>query len=75
VLIIFVLISYQCPCDPRRDTSRVMERLHLYWSIFLFWENDQLKQKYKLLGVEVLDIKNKCLHWKWLFKPLNKEGV
>src|SRR5699024_9879163 len=27
------------------------------------------------LGIEVLDIKNKCLLSKWLFKLLSKEGV
>jgi hypothetical protein len=27
------------------------------------------------LGIEVLDIKNKCLLSKWLFKLLNEEGI
>jgi hypothetical protein len=27
------------------------------------------------LGVEVLDIKNKCLLSKWLFKLMHEEGV
>ena len=27
------------------------------------------------LGIEVLEIKNKCLLSKWLFKILNEEGV
>jgi hypothetical protein len=27
------------------------------------------------LGIEVLEIKNKCLLSKWLFKLLNEEGV
>jgi hypothetical protein len=66
----------------------VMKRLDFYQSHF-FWQSDQHKRKYKLtiwniicrprdqggLGVEVLDIKNKCLLSKWLFKILNEEGV
>jgi hypothetical protein len=66
----------------------VMKRLDFYQSHF-FWQSDQHKRKYRLtkwniicrprdqggLGVEVLDIKNKCLLSKWLFKILNEEGV
>jgi hypothetical protein len=66
----------------------VRKRLDFYRSQF-FWQNDQLKKKYRLtrwniicrpkdqggLGVEVLDIKNRCLLSKWLFKLLNKEGM
>ena len=54
-----------------------------------FWQSTQTKKKYILtkwniichpkdqggLGIEVLDIKNKCLLSKWLFKLLNEEGV
>jgi hypothetical protein len=66
----------------------VQKRLDFYWSCF-FWENNQLKRKYRLtrwniicrpkdqggLGVKVLDIKNRCLLSKWLYKLLNEEGV
>lgn len=54
-----------------------------------FWQSDGHKKKYRLtkwniicrpkdqggLGVDVLDIKNKCLLGKWLFRLLNDQGV
>jgi hypothetical protein len=54
-----------------------------------FWRSDGHKKKYRLsrwniicrpkdqggLGVEVLEIKNKCLLSKWLLKILTKQGV
>jgi hypothetical protein len=66
----------------------VRKRLDFYRSRF-FWQNDQLKRKYRLtkwniicrpkeqggLGVEVLELKNRCLLSKWLYKLLNEEGV
>ena len=55
----------------------------------VFWQSDSRKRKYRLtkwnivcrpkdqggLGIEVLDIKNKCLLSKWLFKLMNEEGM
>ena len=66
----------------------VLKRLDFYRSRF-FWQSDQHKKKYQLtkwsiicrpkdqggLGVELLQIKNKCLLSKWLSKILNEEGV
>ena len=66
----------------------VRKRLDIYRSRF-FWQSDQQKKKYRLtkwsiicrpkdqggLGIEVLDMKNKCLLSKWLFKLLTEEGV
>lgn len=66
----------------------VRKRLDFYRSRF-FWQSDEHKKKYRLikwniicrpkdqggLGIEVLDIKNKCLLSKWLFKLLHEEGV
>jgi hypothetical protein len=66
----------------------VQKRLDFYCSRF-FWQSDEHKRKYRLtkwniicrpkdqggLGIEVLDIKNKCLLSKWLFKILHEEGV
>ena len=66
----------------------VGKRLDFYRSRF-FWQSDETKRKYRLtkwniicrpkdqggLGIEVLELKNKCLLSKWLFKLLNKEGV
>jgi hypothetical protein len=66
----------------------VCKRLDFFRSR-IFWQSDGHKRKYRLtkwniicqpkdqggLVVEVLDIKNKCLHRKWLFKLLNKKGV
>ena len=67
---------------------RVRKRFDYYRSRF-FWQSDEHKQKYRLtkwniicrpkdqggLGIEVLDLKNKCLLSKWLFKLLNEEGM
>ena len=66
----------------------VCKRLDYYRSHF-FWQSDGHKKKYRLakwniicrpkdqggLGVEVLELKNKALLCKWLFKLLNEEGV
>jgi hypothetical protein len=66
----------------------VLKRLDFYRSRF-FWQGDEEKRKYRLtkwniicrpkdqggLGIEVLELKNKCLLSKWLFKLLNEEGV
>ena len=66
----------------------VQKRLDLFRSRF-FWQSDNHKRKYRLtkwsiicrskeqsrLGIEVIDLKNKCLLSKWLFKLLNEEGV
>jgi hypothetical protein len=66
----------------------VCKRLDFFRSRF-FWQFDNHKRKYRLtkwsiicrpkdqggLGVEVLELKNKCLLSKWLFKLLNEEGV
>ena len=59
----------------------VRKRLDVYRSRF-FWQSDQHKKKYRLtkwniifrpkdqggLGIEVLDVKNKCLFSKGLYK-------
>jgi hypothetical protein len=69
-------------------TKRVCKRLDFFRSIF-FWESDRHKRKYRLtkwniicrtkdhieLGIEVLEIKNKCLLIKWMYKLLNENGV
>ena len=66
----------------------VRKRFDYYRSRF-FWQSDEHKQKYRLtkwniicrpkdqggLGIEVLDLKNKSLLSKWLFKLLNEEGM
>jgi hypothetical protein len=66
----------------------VRKRLDYYRSRF-FWQSNQQKRKYRLtkwnivcrpkdqggLGIEVLEIKNKCLLSKWIFKLLTEEGV
>lgn len=59
----------------------VRKRLDFYRSRF-FWQSDEIKRKYKLsrwdivcrpkeqggLGIENLEVKNKCLLSKWLYK-------
>jgi hypothetical protein len=77
----FILSFFELP-------KGVRKRLDFYRSRF-FWQSDQIKKKYRLtrwniichpkdqggLGIEVLDIKNKCLLSKWLFKLLNEEAM
>jgi hypothetical protein len=77
----FMLFLFEIPIE-------VPKRLDFYRSHF-FWQSDGHKRKYRLskwniicrpkeqggLGVEVLDLKNKCLLSKWLFKLLNEDGV
>jgi hypothetical protein len=66
----------------------VLKKLDYYRSRF-FWQCDEHKKKYRLtkwsilctpkdfggLGIQNLDIQNKCLLSKWLFKLINEEGV
>ena len=66
----------------------VRKRLDFFRSRF-FWQSDGHKRKYRLskwnllcrpkeqggLGIEVLELKNKCLLSKWLFKLLNEQDV
>ena len=77
----FMLSFFEIPIGVRK-------RLDFFRSRF-FWQSDGNKKKYRLtkwniicrpkdqggLGVEVLEIKNKCLLCKWLFKILNGDGV
>jgi hypothetical protein len=60
-----------------------------YYRSRFFWQSDGHKRKYRLtrwniicrpkdqggLGIEVLELKNKSLLSKWLFKLFNEEGV
>ena len=66
----------------------VLKKLEYFRSWF-FWQNDQHKKKYRLvrwpiicqpkeqggLGIQNLEIQNKCLLSKWLFKLLNEDGI
>jgi hypothetical protein len=66
----------------------VGKRLDFFRSRF-FWQSDGHKKKYRLtkwkliyrpkdqrgLGIEVLELKNKCLLSKWLCKLINENGV
>jgi hypothetical protein len=66
----------------------VRKRLDFYRSNF-FWQSDEQKKRYRLstwnmlcrpkdqggLGIEVLELKNKCLLSKWFFKILNEQGM
>jgi hypothetical protein len=66
----------------------VRKRLDFYRSRF-FWQSEENKRKYRLtkwnivcrpkdqggLGIEVLELKNRCLLGKWLYKLLNEDGV
>jgi len=66
----------------------VVEKIDCFRSRF-YWQNDQHKRKYRLvkwevmcqpkdqggLGIQNLEIQNKCLLSKWLFKLLNEDGM
>lgn len=66
----------------------VLKNIEHFRSRF-FWQNDQHRKKYRLakwdvlcqpkqqggLGIMNLDIQNKCLLSKWLFKLCNEEGI
>ncbi|WVZ95111.1 hypothetical protein U9M48_040913 [Paspalum notatum var. saurae] len=70
------------------DSKGVLKKLEYFRSRF-FWQNDQHKKKYHLirwdqirqpkeqgdLGIIDLEIQNKCLLSKWLFKLANEEGT
>jgi len=66
----------------------VPQKLDCFRSRF-YWQNEQHKRKYRLvqweimcqpkdqggLGIQNLEIQNKCLLSKWLFRLLNEEGM
>ena len=66
----------------------VLKKLDFYRSKF-FWQCDEHKKKYRLtkwsilcspkdqggLGILNLDLQNKCLLSKWLFRLINKDGI
>jgi hypothetical protein len=68
--------------------KEVLKQLDYFWSRF-FWQGDSEKNKYRLtkwsiicrpkdqggLGIHDLEVKNKALLGKWLFKLLTEEGV
>ncbi|WVZ57602.1 hypothetical protein U9M48_007966 [Paspalum notatum var. saurae] len=71
--------------------GRIVDQHKEYFnrSRFLIWQNDQHKKKYHLikwdqirqpkeqggLGIIDLEVQNKCLLSKWLFKLANEEGI
>jgi hypothetical protein len=71
-----------------RIPKGVLEKFDYYRSRF-FWQCDEHKRKYRLakwsilhkprsvggMGIIDLDIQNKCLLSKWVFKLLNEDGV
>lgn len=66
----------------------VLQKIEYYRSRF-FWQSDNQKKKYRLikrnnicqpkdqggLGIQNIEIKNKCLLAKWLWKLINEEGL
>ena len=80
-LTMFMLSFFEVP-------KGVLEKLDYYRSRF-FWQSDEHKKKYRLvkwsilcqpkeiggLGIKNLDIQNRCLLSKWLFKLINEEGI
>ena len=80
-LTMFMLSFFEVP-------KGVLEKLDYFRSRF-FWQSDEHKKKYRLvkwsilcqpkeiggLGIKNLDIQNRCLLSKWLFKLINEEGI
>jgi hypothetical protein len=80
-LSMFMLSFFEIPIGVRKHLD--------YYRSRFFWEREDNKKKYRLtkwniicrpkeqggLGIEVLELKNKCLLAKWLFKILNEPGV
>ncbi|WVZ66965.1 hypothetical protein U9M48_016115 [Paspalum notatum var. saurae] len=78
---LFMLSFFEVP-------RKVLKKLEYLRSRF-YWQNDEYKKKYRLLkwvtlcqpkdmgglGIQNLDIQNKCLLSKWLFKLLNEDGL
>jgi hypothetical protein len=66
----------------------VLEKIDYYRSRF-YWQSDQHKKKYRLakwniicqpkdqggLGIHNINIQNRCLLSKWLFRLINEEGL
>jgi hypothetical protein len=80
-LTMFMLSFFEVP-------KGVLEKIDYYLSMF-FWQNDSQKKKYRVtqwdiiyqpreqggLGVLNIEVQNKCLLSKWLFKLINKDGL
>lgn len=80
-LAMFMLSFFEVP-------KGILEKLDYYRSRF-FWQSEEHKKKYRLakwsilckpkecggLGIQNLELQNKCLLSKWLYKLMNEEGV
>ena len=80
-LAMFMLSFFEVP-------RGVLERLDYFRSRF-YWQGENHKRKYRLarwnilcqpkdqggLGIKNLDVQNKCLLSKWLFKLINEDGM
>jgi hypothetical protein len=80
-LVIFMLSFFEVP-------KGVLEKIDYYRSRF-FWQGEGHRKKYRLakwdiicqpkeqggLGIKNIEIQNKCLLSKWLFKLFNEDGL
>ncbi len=80
-LAMFMLSFFEVP-------KGILEKLDYYRSRF-FWQCEEHKKKYRLakwsilckpkecggLGIQNLELQNKCMLSKWLYKLWNEEGV
>jgi hypothetical protein len=80
-LVMFMLSFFEIP-------RGVLERIDCFRSGF-FWQGGNHKKKYRLarwdilcqpkdqggLGIQNIDVQNKCLLSKWLFKLINEDGM
>jgi hypothetical protein len=80
-LVMFMLSFFEVP-------KGVLEKIDYFRSRF-FWQGSDYKKKYRLakweilcqpkevggLGIQNIDVQNKCLLSKWLFKLLNEDGL
>jgi hypothetical protein len=80
-LVMFMLSFFEVP-------RGVLEKIDYYRSRF-YWQCEQHKKKYRLtrwniicqpkeqggLGIQNIDVQNRCLLSKWLFRLINEEGI
>jgi len=80
-LVMYMMSFFEVPRE-------VLEKLEYLRSRF-FWQAEDQKKKYRLakwsiicqpkeiggLGIKNIDVQNKCLLSKWLFKLINEDGV
>jgi hypothetical protein len=80
-MVLFMLLFFQMP-------RGVLEKIEYFRSRF-FWQSDEHKKKYRLakwdilcqpkdyggMGIMNIDVQNRCMLSKWLYKLINENGI